>query len=110
MFGKYRNYNYVTVPFLLCFIISYLRAVTKYKPTGTNIWRGNLTESFFLLYEFGGLMFGGAYTWRGSFSEFYGIRHSNEGQLTAFTLEHPLPVITSLYHRLIFLPNKAPFL
>ena len=24
-------------------------------------------------YEFGGLIFGGAYTWRGFFSEFYGI-------------------------------------
>ena len=27
----------------------------------------------FLRYEFGGLIFGGAYTWRGLFSEFYGI-------------------------------------
>jgi len=27
----------------------------------------------FLGYEFGGLIFGGAYTWRGLFSEFYGI-------------------------------------
>ena len=27
----------------------------------------------FLHYEFGGLIFGGAYTWRGLFSEFYGI-------------------------------------
>ena len=26
----------------------------------------------FLRYEFGGLIFGGAYTWRGLFSEFYG--------------------------------------
>ena len=24
-------------------------------------------------YEFGGLIFGGAYTWRGLFSEFYGM-------------------------------------
>ena len=31
------------------------------------IWRGDLTEGF-LRYEFGGLVFGGAYTWRG-----YGI-------------------------------------
>ena len=28
----------------------------------------------FLRYEFGRLIFGGAYTWRGLFSEFYGIR------------------------------------
>ena len=27
----------------------------------------------FLRYYFGGLMFGGAYTWRGLFSEFYGM-------------------------------------
>ena len=33
--------------------------------------RGDLTERFFL-YEFGGLIFGGAYTWRGLFLEFYG--------------------------------------
>ena len=26
----------------------------------------------FLRYEFGGLIFGGAYTWRGLFSKFYG--------------------------------------
>ena len=28
----------------------------------------------FLRYEFGGLIFGGAYIWRGLFLEFYGIR------------------------------------
>ena len=33
--------------------------------------RGDLTEGF-LRYEFGGLIFGGAYTWRSLFSEFYG--------------------------------------
>ena len=27
----------------------------------------------FLRYDFGGLIFGGAYTWRSLFSEFYGI-------------------------------------
>ena len=36
------------------------------------IWRGDLTEVF-LRYQFGGLIFGGAYTWRGLFSQFYGI-------------------------------------
>ena len=34
--------------------------------------RGDLTE-FFLRYQIRGLIFGGAYTWRGLFSEFYGI-------------------------------------
>ena len=38
---------------------------------GGYIRRGDLTESF-LCYLFGGLIFGGAYTWRGLFSEFYG--------------------------------------
>ena len=33
---------------------------------------GDLTEGF-LRYEFGGLIFGGAYTWRDLFSEFYDI-------------------------------------
>ena len=41
-------------------------------PRGAYIWRGDLTEDF-LRYPFGGLIFGGAYTWRGLFSEFYGI-------------------------------------
>ena len=40
---------------------------------GAYIWRGNLTEDF-LCYRFAGLIFGGAYTWRGLFSEFYGIQ------------------------------------
>ena len=38
-------------------------------PWGAYIWRGDLTEGF-LRYEFGGLIFEGAYTWRGLFSEF----------------------------------------
>ena len=41
-------------------------------PWGAYIWRGDLTEGF-LRYQFGGLIFGGAYTWRGLFLEFYGI-------------------------------------
>ena len=43
-------------------------------PRGAYIWRGNLTEGF-LRYEFEGLIlnFGGAYTWRGLFSEFYDV-------------------------------------
>ena len=41
-------------------------------PRGAYIWRGDLTEGF-LRYGFGGLIFGGAYTWNGLFSEFYGM-------------------------------------
>ena len=40
-------------------------------PRGAYIWRGDLTEGF-LRYRFGGLIFGGAYKWRGLFSELYG--------------------------------------
>ena len=45
-------------------------------PRGAYIWRGDLTEGF-LRYEFGGLIFGGAYTWRGLFSEFYGTGYTS---------------------------------
>ena len=56
----------------LCFTL-YLRAISKYKPLrGAYIWRGDLTEGF-LRYEFGELIFGGAYSWKGLYSEFYGI-------------------------------------
>ena len=41
-------------------------------PRGAYIWRGDLTEGC-LLYRFGGLIFEGAYTLRGLFSEFYSI-------------------------------------
>ena len=47
-------------------------------PQGAYIWRGDLMEGF-LRYWFGGLIFGGAYTWRGLFSEFYGILHAGLG-------------------------------
>ena len=40
-------------------------------PRGAYIWRGDLTEGF-LRYRLGRLIFGGAYTWRGLVSEFYG--------------------------------------
>ena len=59
--GKYKNL-YVTVPILLCFITLYLRAISKCKPPRVYIGRGDLTEVF-LRYEFGGLLFGGAYTY-----------------------------------------------
>ena len=42
------------------------------RPRGAYIWRGDLTDGC-LRYKFGGLIFGGAYKWRGLFSGFYGI-------------------------------------
>ena len=44
-------------------------------PWGAYIRRGDLTEGF-LRHRFGGLIFGGASTWRGLFSEFYGMSPS----------------------------------
>ena len=41
-------------------------------PPGTYIWRGDLTEGFFALPVWRAYNFGGAYTLRGLFSEFYG--------------------------------------
>ena len=62
----------VNLPVLLCFTLN-LRAIFQVQaPRGAYIWRGDLTEGF-LCYWFGGLIFGGAYTWRGLFSEFYGM-------------------------------------
>ena len=46
--------------------LSFLLCLTLY------IRRGDLTEGF-LGYDFGGLIFGGAYTGRGLFSEFYSM-------------------------------------
>ena len=40
---------------------------------GAYIWRGDFTEGF-LRYEFGGFIFGGAYTWMSLFLEFYGMQ------------------------------------
>ena len=48
----------------------YLRAVSKYKPPGAHIWRGDLTDVF-LHYKFGGLIL----KRRGLFSEFYSNFH-----------------------------------
>ena len=50
--------------------------VFMYKPPGAYIRRGHLTKRF-LRYVFDGLIFGGAYTWRGLFSEFYGYLSSS---------------------------------
>ena len=52
--------------------IYYLRAISKHRPAGGLYLGGDLTEGF-LRYRFGGLYLDGLYTWRGLFSEFYGI-------------------------------------
>ena len=45
-------------------------------PRRAYIWRGDLTEDL-LRYPFGVLIFGWAYTWRGLFSELYGILNAS---------------------------------
>ena len=54
------------LPFLLCFTL-YLRAISKYKPPGGLYLEGRFNGGFFALRVWG------AYTWRGLFSEFYGM-------------------------------------
>ena len=46
---------YVNVAFLRCFML-YLGAISKHKPPGAYIERGDLPEGF-LRYKFGGLLF-----------------------------------------------------
>ena len=50
----------LVVQFLLCYVWN-LRAISEYKPQGAYIRRGDLTEGFFC-YQFGGPIFGGAFT------------------------------------------------
>ena len=60
-------------------------------PRGAYIWRGDLTEGF-LRYRFEGLIFGGAYTWRGLFSEFYGsLKSGTVGNLIRVKLKMNRP-------------------
>ena len=61
-------------------------------PPGGLYLEGDLTEGF-LHYRLGRLIFGGAYTWRGLFSEFYGIyfRHSKRNHSYLRTaMQYPL--------------------
>ena len=51
-----------------CFVTLYLRAISKYKPPGTYI-RGRFNGGIFAF----ALRVWRAYTWRGLFSEIYGI-------------------------------------
>ena len=53
------------------------------------IWKGDLTEGF-LRYRFAGLLFGGAYTWRGIFSEFYGMHSRKKGEKTINMKAHTI--------------------
>ena len=81
---KFRIILCVTVQFLLCILLN-LRAISEYKPPGVVEGRfiGGfcVTIFFFLL---GGA--GGAYIWRGLFSEFYGMSLFNKAVLSKYDL------------------------
>ena len=71
--GKFAFHNLalqlkVNLPFLFCICGQY----SKYKPSEGLYLEGRFNGGFFALMVWG-LIFGGAYTWRGLFSEFYGI-------------------------------------
>ena len=61
-----------TVFALFYFVLESNFPSTSPRGGGAYIWRGDLTEGF-LRYRFEGLIFGGVFTWRGLFSEFYGM-------------------------------------
>ena len=68
------------LPFLLCFFYRlcfalFLRAISKYKPSGGLYLKERFNGGFFCVTGLGGggLIIGGAYTWWGLFSEFYVI-------------------------------------
>ena len=56
-----------------CFVLLCIRGqIPSTNPPGGLYSEGRFNGGF-LRYDFGGLIFGGAYTWRGFFPEFYGI-------------------------------------
>ena len=67
-------------------------------PRGAYIRRGNLTEGF-LRYDFGGLIFGGAYTQRGLFSEFYGMVRK---AIVIICYTHSQHSLEKLYNSIIY--------
>ena len=57
--------------FAHCFTL-YLRAIFQVQASGGIYLEGRFNGGFFALLVWGASVFGGAYTWRGLFSEFYG--------------------------------------
>ena len=63
----------VNIPFLFCFT-SYSKAIFQVQAPGGVYLERQFNGGFFALPVWGGLIFGGAYTWRGLFSKFYGMQ------------------------------------
>ena len=60
------------LPFLLHFSL-YLKAIFQSPAPGGLIFGGAIKRKVFYVTGLGGLIFEGAYIWRGLFSEFYGM-------------------------------------
>ena len=59
------------IVFALCYFV-FEGNFPSTSPRGAYIWRGNLTKGF-LRYRFGGVIFGGAYTWRAFFFQNFSV-------------------------------------
>ena len=68
-------YSWTKFTFFTLFYFVFEGKFPGTSPRGTYIWRDDLTEDF-LCYRLGGLIFGGACTWRGLFYKFYGITYT----------------------------------
>ena len=63
----------------------------------TLVIKGNFNGGF-LRYDFGGLIFGGAYTWRGLFSEFYGGQYQTIERMLQLDLVFKDELIPFFFH------------
>ena len=55
-----------------CFVLLCIRGQIPSTSSRGGLYSKGRFKGGFLRYDLGGLIFGGAYTWRGLFSEFYG--------------------------------------
>ena len=75
-----------------CFVLLCIRGkFPSTNPRAAYTWRGDLTEGF-LRYEFGGLIFGGAYTWMrlifGILWYYHNYHRKINGRATAGTVSY----------------------
>ena len=85
-----------------CFVLLCIRGqIPITSPRGAYIRRGDLTEGF-LRYDSGGFIFGGAYTWRGLFSEFYGNSNMHSSAHPILLSLHSPPTPFQIFQKLFF--------
>ena len=71
----HKTWSFYNIYFSINLLMGKPKVCCRQRETDSFFWQGlviPLTAQF-LRHRFGGLIFGGAYTWRGLFSEFYGI-------------------------------------